>query len=53
MDTKDSIIKAQCDLIVLQGKLIDQLIKERDEAIYNLKIASLQWEIWRKEIIDG
>lgn len=45
----ETILKIQGDLIKEQGTLIDQLTRDRNEAMANLKTASAQWEIWRKQ----
>lgn len=48
----ETVSKIQGDLLKEQGVLIDQLTRERDEAINNLKTASTQWEQWRKESVQ-
>ncbi len=43
------VVETQNDLLLAQGKLINQLLTERNEAIRNLKTATVQWEQWRAD----
>jgi hypothetical protein len=45
----EAILLIQSDLLTEQGKLIEELIRSRDEAIRNLQTASAQWKVWRQQ----
>lgn len=44
-----TVCKIQGELLAEQGRLIDALTLEKDDAVRNLKTASDQWDQWRKQ----